>query len=141
MTGAAMMGPTIEAFPRNDGLFDYVCNRCGASWVGPIINHHAYWVDSVRQRCEWCYRRYRIDRKARAHRLQFPEWLNWGDRYFNLSELEQRVWEETRGFYGDFHAKWERDVFAAVDSSLLSPEEAVSAIARIDRWVNTRDGT
>jgi hypothetical protein len=109
----------VESFGSE---YRYRC-ICGASWVGPIGDY-----------CEWCHARWESGRKRERERLLFPEWLDWSDRYFELDPLDQRVWAQTRGFLGDFEAKWKRELWRASESSLVTVSEMRQALKRYERW-------
>lgn len=101
----------------------YRCSVCNASWVGPIGDF-----------CEWCHQRWVNDQAARKERLLFPEWLDWGKRYFECSPIDRRVWEETRGIHRDFERTWKRAIFEAVANDQVTGHEASQALKRYQRW-------
>ena len=100
------------------------CDTCGASWVGPAGIE-----------CEWCERRFALKRESDRKRLLWPEWLGWADRYFDLSPIDQTVWEHTRGFVGDYRSKWQRDIHRAVIEGLVTDAERAGALRRVTQWM------
>lgn len=113
--------PVIVASRGSD--IEYRCRECDAGWVGPSDDY-----------CEWCHKRWVRDVEAQRNRLLFPEWLSWGDRYFDCNEVQRSVWAQTRGITGDF-AKWQRDLFEAVSTQLVTDHEQSQALRRHERWM------
>lgn len=102
---------------------DYRCSVCNATWVGPIGD----W-------CEWCHQRWVNDQENRKRKLLFPEWLEWGKRYWECSPIDRRVWEQTRGFHRDFLVNWERSIMQAIANDQVTGLEAAQALKRSERW-------
>lgn len=100
-----------------------VCDRCGGKWLGQPFDE-----------CEWCDESDRISIERAKHRILFPEWLDWGERYWQLSELDQRVWEGTRGFHGDYQGKWMGELKRAVEFEQITRYDAIGAVNRYRRW-------
>lgn len=109
-------------------IFDYKCERCNASWVGPMG-----------ECCDWCHQRWVTNQASERHRLLFPEWMNWGERYFACDAKSRTVWAESRGFHGDFEGNWKRSLGLAREKHLVTGPEAVQALKRFELWtIHTR---
>lgn len=108
-----------------NGGFRYVCDRCLAEWVGPNGDT-----------CYWCHKRWQAKEESRKLGLLYPEWLTWDDAYFGLGKLGQSVWEETRGFRGDFIRPWLQRIKKAKANAEITESEFVAAGRRYTRWIN-----
>lgn len=102
----------------------FVCPNCGASWYGTDDGYE----------CEWCERKCLAIREGQRRALLFPDWLGWDDRYWRLSEIDKRVWENTRGIRGDFVAQWQTKLFRAI-GDLVTETEASQALSRNAKWM------
>lgn len=99
------------------------CSECGAAWEG------------IEGNCYWCDKRYEYKRDAQRTRLLFPEWMNWGDRFRDCSEINRTIWAQTRGFTGDYRGKWEDALFDAIENRVVTDVEADAAYGRYLKWM------
>lgn len=113
--------PIIVASRGTD--VEYRCGDCNAGWVGPIGDY-----------CQWCHSRWLWGVESERKRLLFPEWLSWGDRYFECDDITRKVWAQSRGFIGDFAAKWERELFDSVVDGTITGQDQSQALKRYARW-------
>ena len=108
--------------------------KCGASWLGYP------W-----ERCDWCVRR---GDQAIAHfrkDLLQPEWLqDQGTRYWELDEVDRRIWNQTRGIPQGQHLsrEWAKQLAQAVEDDLITLHEALGALRkwqriRLTQWKNS----
>jgi hypothetical protein len=115
--------PTIIG--KVNGDFDYQCLQCHATWVGPNGDI-----------CYWCHKRWLINEESKHQTLLYPEWLQWDDKYFHLSQLDQSVWEQTRGFSDGFDISWENRLKKALDNGEVTQMEFDAAETRYAKWIN-----
>lgn len=108
----------------DSGEFSYTCLRCGAGWVGPNGDY-----------CYWCHKRWLIQQADLKQALLFPEWLGWDDSYFRLGKEGQAVWENTRGYNGNFVDAWRRRAKRAEDDGFITEAEMVLATGRVKKWI------
>lgn len=101
----------------------FVCANCGAGWIGPPGDY-----------CDWCHERWILTQKRDIQRLLQPEWMGWGERYEQLGELDRRVWEQTRGFHGNYQGKWNDEVCSAAELGRITGDELDQALSRYERW-------
>ena len=100
------------------------CLVCGASWEG-----------SEGDDCYWCDRAYEQKRQSERDRLLFPEWMNWGDRFYACSDIDRIVWAQTRGFNGDYRGNWENAVCDGLERGIITGAESDAAYGRYERWM------
>lgn len=107
-----------------NGEFNYQCLKCLASWVGPNGDY-----------CDWCHKRWLVNEADKRQALLYPEWLGWDDKYFQLSQLDQSVWEQTRGFADGFNISWRRRITKALENEEISQMEFDGATKRYTKWI------
>ena len=124
-----MSGLWIDGLPRPDhgeGMIQRVCD-CGAGWVGLPDDE-----------CGWCYEAHLRQLEEQRRRLLWPEWMiKPGPRYDELSEVDQAVWDRTRGQTRDAGSieAWAERLARAVRSGLITAAEAETALTRGERYV------
>jgi hypothetical protein len=106
------------------GEYEYQCGKCLATWVGPNGDH-----------CYWCHKRWQIAQDDAKQSLLIPEWLTWDRGYFALDAKGQSVWENTRGFNGDFVGAWERRILKAKLNGEITTNEWFAAVKRVLVWM------
>src|SRR5215510_6456667 len=107
-----------------------VCDRCEGKWLGQPFDE-----------CEWCNESDRIAIERAKHRLLFPEWLEWGERYDQLSELDRVVWERNRGFSANYQDKWLDQLDRANQLGEITDHELANSVDRFVRWLNRIENT
>lgn len=105
-------------------LWEHRCDNCNASWYGPEGDD-----------CYWCDKRLELRRQSERQHLLFPEWMNWGDRFRDCSEIHRTIWATTRGFTGDYRGKWEYALFDALEKGTITDDDADAAYGRYERWM------
>jgi len=122
----------IDGTPRPDhgpGFYERICATCSASWVGH--ERDGDW-------CPWCEaeieRRRALDRSL----LLDPPWLRSSvgtERYDALSDVDKAIWDRTRGQARgrDSLVSWAARLGRAVDTELISEDEAERALRRLTR--------
>ena len=123
-----MSGLFIDGVPRPDhgpGMVQIVCADCHAGWVGRRGDG-----------CAWCDAGDARRRAAERALLLDPPWLrsDAGDpRYDELSDIDQRVWDATRGQRrgADSLAAWRDRLARAVVAGLITETEARRAWGRV----------
>lgn len=108
----------------DDDGFRYRCEICLASWAGPNGDY-----------CDWCHQRWTIQTADRHQALLIPEWLLWDQAYFVLGEKSQAVWEETRGYQGNFMGAWRLRIEKARANDEITNVELVAAVRRVSIWM------
>jgi len=121
-------GLWIANLPRPDhgpGMIQRECVDCGAGWVGLPDDP-----------CAWCADRLALDLADQRHRLLWPDWmLEQEPRYDQLDELDQAVWDRTRGIRRGAASieAWARRLAEAVAAGIVTAAEARAAAGRADR--------
>lgn len=105
-------------------VYDVRCDRCGAGWCGED-------GDSC-ERCERTLERLQADQRRL---LLDPPWLHSDaghPRYDELSDVDRRVWDRTRGQTRgtDSVEAWAGRLARAVQSGLITQAEARAAFDR-----------
>jgi hypothetical protein len=108
-----------------NGDFNYQCLKCLASWVGPNGDY-----------CDWCHKRWLMVQADNKRKLLFPEWLEWGDQYYQLGKVSREVWANTRGYSGNFLSPWLARIEKAQTNGEISEVEFVAAFKRCTQWIN-----
>ena len=103
------------------------CQSCGADWLG----------QSFDDECEWCSDISAVLNRSDRQRLIFPEFITWGDSYWELSPIDRTVWATTRGFHGDFLGVWQRKLYRAVADGFITDQLAAKALERYRIWNRT----
>jgi hypothetical protein len=124
---------SLDGVPRPDhgpGWRERRCADCGAGWVGH--------VDDGDDWCPWCERAEARQIEHERRMLLDPPWLrsSEGDpRYDRLSEVDKAVWDRTRGQSRgtDSLAAWETRLRRAVESGLVTKDEARTAWRRVTK--------
>lgn len=101
--------------------------KCGASWLG-------FWYEA----CDWCFRRTQAQWESHKAELLNPSWMQTqGPKYLELSELDQAVWDETRGIKRgtDVERQWMADLKECLELGLISEREMVRAVAK---WISMK---
>jgi hypothetical protein len=115
----------VHRTDHGPAFYDLQCTLCGATWVGPLLDP-----------CSWCAERAARDLSDIRHELLYPEWaVPQGERYEALSELDKRVWDQTRGIRRGVaveHA-WARALRQAIEAGIITVAEADDAINRLER--------
>lgn len=106
--------------------YRYQCLVCTAKWVGPVGD----W-------CDWCHERWLANRESEIQHLLFPEFMNWGERYSELSDIDKEVWERTRGCVGDFRTEWVQRIQRSYRLNLIDRDQMLSALGRYKKWTMT----
>ena len=73
-----------------------------------------------------------------------PQWLqNQGPRYWDLSELDQAVWNQTRGLAlkDDVVGQWASDLEQAMHDGIISDREAMRALNRWTQLISSMPNT
>lgn len=121
----AMWLPGIPRPDHGDGMVQLVCDACSAGWVG-----------IPGEPCGWCADAVERQREEQRALLLDPPWLRSSDgdpRYEALSEVDQAVWDRTRGQTRghDSMRTWTQRLARAVESGLITETEARAAARRV----------
>jgi hypothetical protein len=113
------------------------CPDCGASWTGDY------------QTCDWCEDAKRRQLEDQRQAILHPEWMvaqAWtvplGPNPHELSELDRRIWRETRGIPVDDGPmkSWVQRLKRAVASGLVTMHESDLALMRFETWQTRSEG-
>jgi hypothetical protein len=102
------------------------CDQCDAMWLGQPFDE-----------CEWCTSIGEDIAIRERDALLFPEWIGWNHRYRDLSPIDRKVWEATRGIHGDYIRNWQRRIFNALTHNVITGHEAKLALERNSKWMKT----
>jgi hypothetical protein len=100
------------------------CTVCGAGWVG-----------RYGERCHWCQTALQRQLADQRAELLWPSWQAsdaGAPRYDELSEVDRRVWDRTRGqgHGAGSRRAWCRRLAGAVRAGLVTFDEAEAAMRR-----------
>jgi hypothetical protein len=100
------------------------CPVCAATWIG-----------QPGEDCGWCLAAVERQRAEQRRRLLWPDQLPTGDDgppHEQLSELDRRVWDTTRGQRRGEGARraWIERLARAVTAGLITRDEATAAVQR-----------
>lgn len=115
----------------DDGLWHYVCEACGAGWVGPMGDT-----------CSWCHDRWELELAQRVADLLYPPWMvKEGPRFDELGSIDQAVWQSTRGTRSTpwSENQWAIDLEQAEADGIVTESQAASALGRFERWDQLRN--
>lgn len=102
-------------------------HSCGASWMGYS------W-----ERCDWCAHRRQVRVQQYRGELLHPSWLQTqGPKYWELSPVDKRIWNRTRGIGGttDVVEQWAWDLEQAVADGIITLDEAKRVLSK---WQGTQ---
>jgi len=86
--------------------------------------------------CLWCWKRDQINLQMYREKLLQPEWMhNQGPKYQQLSDVDKRIWNQTRGIkpVADIEQEWVNQLHAAEQAGHITSEEMARAIAK---WIS-----
>src|SRR4030095_15244710 len=107
--------------------------RCGATWMG------YRW-----EACNWCVKRDLINLQVYRQKLLQPEWMhNQGPKYQQLSDVDKRIWNETRGIkpVADVEKDWMNHLNEAEQAGHITADEMARVIAKWISMKNSLNGT
>lgn len=118
----------IRIVPGTPGHDVWVpCDQCGNLFLGQPFEPCCPWCISVGN-----------DITIRDHdALLWPEWMQWGDTYWELSPINRAVWRATRGVHGDYVTNWQRAIFNAITHNVITDHEHSLALERYSKWKAT----
>jgi hypothetical protein len=124
-TGPYLWTAGIPRPDHGDGMYQLVCDACGAGWVG---------VDE--EPCYWCERSLALLQEGQRAMLLDPPWLQsdaGSMRYDELSEIDKAVWDRTRGQIRgtDSVVAWVARLRRGVDADLITQNEAEAAMRKV----------
>jgi hypothetical protein len=128
----ALWVPGVPRPDLGDGMVQLVCDECSAGWVG-----------LPGEPCGWCADRTERQREDQRRMLLWPDRLGeHGPRYDELGEVDQAVWDRTRGIARghDSRRAWAERLGRAVHAGLITEREAKAAMERVRRGDARRAG-